>query len=323
MAEREDCGHVFISYLREDADRVNYLQDRLQRAGIPVWRDIKDLWPGEMWKRRLRDEIGKNSLAFMPCFSRNLSNRARSIMYEELIWASEEYRMRDPDVPWIFPVLFEKCTLPTVDLGNGMTLNDLQWVQLFENQERELERLIAALKGLFTESSTTRQPPQSTAMHNEGFRGTRDSPPHTSDDRPHNRRNRRRILVEAAAGLVAAALSVVLYITSNTSGGAARIPEGSGRQSSSASQLVPVTVPLFPPVNLADCPDLTEGYHGSCVAQLQTLLDVEDGTDLPVNGQFDSDTKQAVIAFQVKHHIVPANGIVGLQTKQALKNQIR
>jgi hypothetical protein len=153
MAQREDCGHVFISYVREDAHHVDRLQARLESAGIPVWRDIKDLWPGEVWKRRPRDAIRRNSLAFMPCFSRSLSRRTQSTMFEELIWASEEYRKRNPEVPWIFPVLFEDCNVPTVDLGGGLTLHDLQWVRLAEDQERQLERLITTLKELFSEPS--------------------------------------------------------------------------------------------------------------------------------------------------------------------------
>ena len=229
MAEHEGCGHVFVSYVREDAHRVDDLQARLENAGIPVWRDIKDLWPGEVWKRRLRDEIGKNSLAFIPCFSRNLSERARSTMYEELIWASEEYRMRDPDVPWIFPVLFEECNVPTVDLGRGMTLHDLQWVQLAENREQELERLITALKGLFAESSVKRQTPEMVAANKA-------SPQRARNGRPHNRH---RILLGIFATIAAIILSATLYTISDTLGGSARPPDGSGRQSSSASQSNP------------------------------------------------------------------------------------
>jgi TIR domain len=129
---------------------VSQLQEALESAGIPVWRDVKDLWPGEVWKRRLHDELAKNSLAFIPCFSRSLSRRSRSTMFEELTWAAEEYRKRNPDVPWIFPVLFEECDIPSIDLGSGLTLHGLQWVQLGEESDRQLERLISALRKLFS-----------------------------------------------------------------------------------------------------------------------------------------------------------------------------
>lgn len=33
-------GHVFISYVREDAERVDQLERELTEAGFRVWRDI-------------------------------------------------------------------------------------------------------------------------------------------------------------------------------------------------------------------------------------------------------------------------------------------
>ncbi len=47
---QQAAGHVFISYVREDSDHVDRLQRALQAAGIPVWRDTADLWPGEDWR---------------------------------------------------------------------------------------------------------------------------------------------------------------------------------------------------------------------------------------------------------------------------------
>ena len=73
-----------------------------------------------------------------------------------------------------------------------------------------------------------------------------------------------------------------------------------------------------PPVNLDNCPTLAEGYVGGCVNQLQTELNTDDGDNLPVDGTFGSATKQAVENFQREHNIVPADGIVGPQTKVVL-----
>jgi len=64
-------------------------------------------------------------------------------------------------------------------------------------------------------------------------------------------------------------------------------------------------------VNLDNCPVLTEGYRGGCVNQLQTELNADNGTKIPVDGRFGPETMKAVITFQNNHQIVPADGIVG------------
>jgi peptidoglycan hydrolase-like protein with peptidoglycan-binding domain len=72
--------------------------------------------------------------------------------------------------------------------------------------------------------------------------------------------------------------------------------------------------------NIDNCPILAEGYTGGCAAQLQTELNDDDNAGLTADGTFGPATQQAVIAFQQQNNIVPADGIVGSQTKAALDN---
>jgi peptidoglycan hydrolase-like protein with peptidoglycan-binding domain len=78
-----------------------------------------------------------------------------------------------------------------------------------------------------------------------------------------------------------------------------------------------------PPVNLDKCPTLAEGYTGGCINQLQTELNTDNGTSMPVDGIFGPETMKAVELFQQNHNIVPADGIVGPQTKAVLDNESR
>ena len=61
-----------------------------------------------------------------------------------------------------------------------------------------------------------------------------------------------------------------------------------------------------PPVNLDNCPMLAEGYNGGCINQLQTELNTDNGTNMPVDGIFGPETKKAVELFQQNHNIAPA-----------------
>lgn len=88
--------HVFLCYARGDAPAVDRLQVALEAAGIQVWRDTAQLWPGEDWREKIRQAIAGNALAFVACFSRSGLARGKSYQYEELVLAVDELRLRRP-----------------------------------------------------------------------------------------------------------------------------------------------------------------------------------------------------------------------------------
>ncbi|MFI9006386.1 toll/interleukin-1 receptor domain-containing protein [Actinosynnema sp. NPDC053489] len=123
--------HVFVSYVREDAEKVDQLCQALEAADIPYWRDRTSLAPGDHWKREIREAIRSESLVFLACFSRNSLARFKSYMNEELSLAIDEFRMLPPGATWIIPVRFDDMAVPGWDLGSGRTLNDLNYADLF------------------------------------------------------------------------------------------------------------------------------------------------------------------------------------------------
>jgi uncharacterized protein with LGFP repeats/transcriptional regulator with XRE-family HTH domain len=124
-------GHVFVSYVREDTPAVDRLQARLEAADVRVWRDVDDVWPGQDWRAEIRRAINENSLVFLACFSS--SSQARTLTYQraELGLAIEQFRLRNPDVPWLIPVRLDECEIPDLDIGAGRTLAWIQRVDLF------------------------------------------------------------------------------------------------------------------------------------------------------------------------------------------------
>lgn len=138
-------GHAFISYVREDGERADRLATLLADAGIRVWRDVEDLWPGQDWKIQIRNAITNDSLAFLACFSTNSNNRDTTYQNEELILAAEQMRLRSPGRSWLVPVRFDSCQIPYYDLGAGRSFDSLQRVDLSDGEWRGAGRLIAAV----------------------------------------------------------------------------------------------------------------------------------------------------------------------------------
>ena len=140
-------GHAFLSYVREDSAEVDRLQAALRNAGIPVWLDRSDLWPGEDWQAKIREAITDDALVFIACFSTNSLARIKSYQNEELILAVEQLRRRQPGVPWLVPVRFDDCGIPDRDIGGGRRLSSLQQVDLFgDDFDAGAARLVAAIR---------------------------------------------------------------------------------------------------------------------------------------------------------------------------------
>lgn len=123
--------HVFISYVREDTEQVDLLCTALDAAGIPYWRDVKDLWPGDQWKSVIREAIRSGTLVFLACFSDQSRGRDRSYQNEELYLAIEEMRQMPPARPWLIPVRLDDGPVPDFEVRPGLTLGGLNRVDFF------------------------------------------------------------------------------------------------------------------------------------------------------------------------------------------------
>lgn len=164
-SRRETEGRVFMSYVREDSARAEQLQATLEAAGIPVWRDTSNLWPGEDWRAKIQDAINNDALVFLACFSSRSLARERSYQSEELRLAIEQLRLRAPGQPWLIPVRFDDCEIPPLDIGPGRTLTSIQHADLFgDRYDEEAQRLTRAiLRAPGMASSAMSGPPESDA----------------------------------------------------------------------------------------------------------------------------------------------------------------
>lgn len=144
-----ELQHAFLSYVREDAEAADRIQVALEGAGVKVWRDRDNLGPGDAWKTKIRDAIQQESLAFVALLSTNSLTKERSHQRPELLLAAEEYQLRPPERNWLFPVRLDDGSVPSLELGGGRYLTDLQWSDVFgDRAERDLIRLVLAVHQL-------------------------------------------------------------------------------------------------------------------------------------------------------------------------------
>jgi hypothetical protein len=148
-------GHAFLSYVRENGNEVDKIQRALEAAGVPVWRDTANLWPGEDWRTRIRRAISDDALVFIACFSVAGVARFKSYQNEELTLAIEQLRQRNPDRPWLIPVRIDDCLVPDLDLGAGRTLASIQQIDLFgDMRDVAMVRLVMAVLRILGEPSS-------------------------------------------------------------------------------------------------------------------------------------------------------------------------
>jgi hypothetical protein len=138
-------GHVFISYVREDDPKVTRLEKLLRDAGVEVWRDTTDLWPGMDWRGEIRRAITDDALVFLACFSESSVKKVKSGQNEEFALAIDELRKRRPDQPWLIPVRFDNVEIPDQEIGGGRTLRSYQWVDLIGDDWDQAGRLVASI----------------------------------------------------------------------------------------------------------------------------------------------------------------------------------
>jgi nucleoside phosphorylase len=185
-------GHVFVSYVREDSRNVDQLHHMLQSAGIPVWRDTTELWPGEDWGVKIREAIRTNAFVFIGCFSRQSIGRASSYQNEELSLAINEMRKRPATDHWLMPVRFDDCDIPDLDIGSGRTLRSLHRADLFGlHAPDNADRLIAAVRRIVDHhrdnSGTTAdrpEPGRSRGWHMPSVSARRLTSPAPTDEEP-------------------------------------------------------------------------------------------------------------------------------------------
>lgn len=138
---------VFISYIRENTEEVQRLYDALTEHGVKVWLDRNSIMPGTRWKQAIHGAIRHGDF-FIACFSRQYNKRDKAYMNEELAIAIDELRKYSSRRAWFIPVKLSECEIPDLSIGAGETLQDIQWVNLYESWEAGIQYILSAIKSV-------------------------------------------------------------------------------------------------------------------------------------------------------------------------------
>jgi TIR domain/Effector-associated domain 7 len=129
------AAQIFLSYAREDTQKVESLYQQLSDAGFRPWMDTKDILAGEKWQRSIQHAL-QQSQFFLACLSQT-SVIKRSYLRREFREALEKRQeMLDSDI-YLIPVRLEECEIPE-------ELREHQGVDLFA--EDGWTRLVKALQ---------------------------------------------------------------------------------------------------------------------------------------------------------------------------------
>jgi hypothetical protein len=116
-------AQIFLSYAREDGEKVEKLYQKLSDAGFKPWMDKKDILPGEKWELAIQKAI-QHSDFFLVCLSKNSVGK-RGWIQREIREALHVLKgMLDSDI-YLIPVRLEDCEVPE-------SLASFQWVNLFK-----------------------------------------------------------------------------------------------------------------------------------------------------------------------------------------------
>lgn len=144
IKQAREMRHAFISYCHENKDLVDRLSHILISKGVDIWIDWDNLEPGIPWRQAIQQAIQHGDF-FIACFSKEYNLRDTTFMNEELSIAIEKLQQNPSDRIWFIPVKLNECQIPDIKIGEGSTLQDLQYVNLYEDWETGIQQILKVM----------------------------------------------------------------------------------------------------------------------------------------------------------------------------------
>lgn len=114
-------ARIFLSYAKEDKEKVKSIYRKLLRERLNPWLDLTDLLPGQEWDKTIVDAI-RNARFVIVFLSSNSINK-RGFVQREIREALDMAERMPEGYLFIIPVRLEGCTVPS-------RLSKWQWIDV-------------------------------------------------------------------------------------------------------------------------------------------------------------------------------------------------
>jgi hypothetical protein len=125
------AGAVFLSYASEDVGAAERIATALRSAGIEVWFDREELRGGDVWDRRIREQIHGCRL-FMPIISSHTEARIEGYFRREWKLAVDRTHDLSERVAFLIPAVIDSTTEQKADVPDAF--RRVQWTRLLSEQ---------------------------------------------------------------------------------------------------------------------------------------------------------------------------------------------
>lgn len=126
---------IFLSYLKEDEEKVRHFYDELKAEGFEPWFDKENLQYGGIWKPKILEAI-KKSRRFIACISNAFYSRETGYFNKEWKYAFEILEQKKPESTYFTPVLLEDVSIPDYGVPNGLEIKDFHAAKLFDPEDK-------------------------------------------------------------------------------------------------------------------------------------------------------------------------------------------
>ncbi len=145
--------NVFLSYARDDIDKVSAFYKKLEKEGwVKPWRDEEDLLKGEVWKSAISNYIEYEAHVVLVFLSKNAVGK-NGYFQNEMRKAVEKAQSMPEREIFVVPILLEEdCEIPQM-------LKEYNWTLYTKNNKNSYNHILRTLKTKATKLGISTNPP--------------------------------------------------------------------------------------------------------------------------------------------------------------------